>query len=80
VTATAVGTRVRQIRKAAGLSQSELAERAGTSMNGIALLEQGRIRDPHLSTLEQIAQGLGVPFAELFGEDAPKAPARLPAA
>ena len=49
---------VERVRRSAGLSQSELAARAGTSQPAIARLEQGRA-SPTLATLERLAQAAG---------------------
>lgn len=56
---------VRRLRKAAGLTQAELAERAGMRREQITFLETGR-RDPQLKTVEAIAQALALPVANLF--------------
>src|SRR5579859_584046 len=47
-----------------GLSQEELAERAGLSRRGISDLERGQRRSPYPATVRQLAQALG-----LAGED-----------
>ena len=46
-----------QARKAAGLTQAELAERAGLSRMTVQRLEGGNL-DPRLSTLQQLARVL----------------------
>lgn len=51
-------TFVAQVRAKAGLSQRELAERAGTSQPAIARLEGGGT-DPSLSTLQRIIAAAG---------------------
>lgn len=60
-----LGLRIREVRKAKGLSQSELAERASLSLNFIGLVERG-MTSPSLTTLSRIARSLGVPVADLF--------------
>jgi predicted ATPase/DNA-binding XRE family transcriptional regulator len=47
-------------RVAAGLSQEELAERAGLSRRGISDLERGERRSPRLITIRRLAEGLGL--------------------
>lgn len=49
---------IRGARKRAGLSQAELAERAGTSQPAIARYETGRV-EPDLSTLSRLATACG---------------------
>jgi transcriptional regulator with XRE-family HTH domain len=63
-----IGDKVRAIRKAVGISQEEVARRAGVSLNVINRLERDVILDPHYSTLRGIASALGVPVADLVRE------------
>jgi len=65
-----IGDKVRATRKAAGISQEEVARRAGVSLNVINRLERGVILDPHYSTLRGIARALGVPVEDLVREPA----------
>jgi len=46
-------------REEAGLSQRELAERAGVAQSEIARIESGR-REPSIPTLQRILSGAGV--------------------
>ena len=48
-----VSTKIRELRKAAGLSQEELASRAGVGLRFIRELEQGR-RNPSLGKIGQV--------------------------
>jgi transcriptional regulator with XRE-family HTH domain len=52
-----VGT-LAEHRRAAGLSQTEIAARMGTSQSTVARLEAGEV-DPRMSTLERYADALG---------------------
>ena len=66
-----VGMRVRLARVARRLSQAELGERSGVTRVTVGSLERG---DHPASVLAyvKVAKGLGVPLAELLGdEDAP---------
>jgi transcriptional regulator with XRE-family HTH domain len=58
------GSRLRQYRAAAGLSQEELAERAGLSKRGISYLEHGQRRSPHPATVRRLAEALELNDAE----------------
>ena len=66
-----IGERIRIARKRAGLSQEEVARRAGMSLKGMAYIERGHIEDPHYSSLAGIAEALGVSVGELVGEPVP---------
>lgn len=59
------GRAIRALRVTAGLTQEELADRAGLDRSYIGGVERGE-RNPTLSVIEKIAEGLGVTEAELF--------------
>jgi transcriptional regulator with XRE-family HTH domain len=63
-----VGRNAARLRKAAGLTQEQLAERCGLSQQYISKLEKGG-RNPTVVTLYEIAQGLEVSHVELVRED-----------
>lgn len=54
-------------RDKAGLTQEELAERADVSARFISFLETGR-RQPSLSALHALCQGLGIRMRDLVEE------------
>ena len=56
----AFGAMLRRLRRRAGLSQQELAERAGLSLRGIADLERGAWRSPYPATVRRLVQALGL--------------------
>ncbi|HEV2238018.1 MAG TPA: helix-turn-helix domain-containing protein, partial [Ktedonobacterales bacterium] len=58
------GELLRHYRHAAGLTQSELAERAGLSWRGINDLERGVRRQPRRDTSARLAEALGLADAE----------------
>ncbi|MDA8428101.1 MAG: helix-turn-helix transcriptional regulator [Geobacteraceae bacterium] len=60
-----IGDRIRTLRKAAGLSQEILAERAGRHPTFVGDIEMGRV-NASLTTLAQIATGLGITLSELL--------------
>ena len=70
-----IGKRIAQLRKRAGLTQQELGTAAGLHGQTISDLERG-VNTPVLTTLVAIAQGLGVPLAELVDEPESEAAAR----
>jgi predicted ATPase/DNA-binding XRE family transcriptional regulator len=54
------GARLRQFRIAAGLTQEVLAERSGLSVNAVSALERGERRHPYPSTIQALAEALGL--------------------
>jgi transcriptional regulator with XRE-family HTH domain len=70
--------RLKELRKARGLSQTKLAQRADMSPATLNRVERGLV-NPSLRTLERLAEALGVEVRELLDEaDYPKAQAPLP--
>jgi len=60
-----MGTRIRRLRKAKGLSQAALAKSARLTRVYITRLESGR-QDPSLGTINALAKALGVPVTALL--------------
>jgi transcriptional regulator with XRE-family HTH domain len=60
-----IGMRLRQTRKAQGMSQYELAAKAKVSREYIRQLEAGR-SDPTVGMLEKLAKALRVPVTDLL--------------
>src|SRR5688572_15595349 len=54
------GEQLRSYRERIGLTQEELAERAGLSAQGISALERGLRRRPYLPTMRALAEALGL--------------------
>ncbi|HEX4829503.1 MAG TPA: helix-turn-helix domain-containing protein [Trebonia sp.] len=71
-----LGQRVRHLRRARGLTLAELGNRIGCAPSVLSLLENGK-REPRLSMIEQLAQALGVPVAELLKKQPPSRRAQL---
>jgi transcriptional regulator with XRE-family HTH domain len=69
-----IGALVAQARAQAGLTQAQLAERAGTSQPAVARLERGQ-GSPTVATVERLVGAAGF---ELRMDLAPKAVARDP--
>jgi transcriptional regulator with XRE-family HTH domain len=61
----AFGQVLRRIRRERDLSQEALADRAQLARNHVSEIERG-MRDPGLSTIVQLADGLGIGTGELF--------------
>jgi predicted ATPase/DNA-binding XRE family transcriptional regulator len=58
------GALLHRYRVTAGLTQEELAERAGLSVRNLRALERGAPQRPQRATIELLAAALTVPFAE----------------
>jgi transcriptional regulator with XRE-family HTH domain len=63
-----VGARLKAIRKMHGLSQRELAKRAGVTNGTISLIEQNRV-SPSVSSLRKVLSGLPMSLGEFFTND-----------
>ena len=50
---------VQEARRRSGLTQAELARRAGVPQSSVAKIERGR-RDPSLSTLDRLVRAAGL--------------------
>lgn len=64
----ALGHRIAALREDAGLSQDQLAERAGIDRRSIQRYENA-VRAPRVTDLWLIAAALGVPVTELLAEE-----------
>ena len=61
----AVGTRIRLLRKQAGMSLQDLAYRIGMEKSNLSVIENGK-SNPQLLTYVKIASALGVSLSSLF--------------
>lgn len=61
-----IGERVREIRKAKGLSLGQVGLRSGIDRTYISRIESGKVANPSHDTLAKVAQGLGIVVSELF--------------
>lgn len=62
-----IGRRIRQLRKARGLSQTALGEQVGVTFQQVQKYERGTNRIS-TSTLVRMARALSVPLAELLAD------------
>jgi transcriptional regulator with XRE-family HTH domain len=67
------GQRVKKLREQRGLTQRDLADRAGLTRETISNYERGERSDPPLSAITALAKALQVPVAELTAEPEPEA-------
>jgi mannose-6-phosphate isomerase-like protein (cupin superfamily) len=68
-----VGTHLRTVRTMYGLSQRELAKRAGVTNGLISLIEQNRV-SPSVSSLKKVLDGIPMSLAEFFTLDLSASP------
>jgi len=71
-TAACIGARVRELRQDRGLTLKALGRRAELSHPFLSQLERGLAR-PSVSSVERIAEALGVPVAALWAARPPEA-------
>jgi transcriptional regulator with XRE-family HTH domain len=67
-TVATTGEKLRYERRAAGLTQAELAERSGVAQSTIAQIEGGARPNPHPGTLKKLAEALSVETRELLDD------------
>ena len=65
-----VGKRLNAVRKAAGLSQRELAKRAGVTNSTISMIEKNNV-SPSISSLKKVLSGIPMTLIEFFAENEP---------
>lgn len=70
---THIGTRMRDIRKRRGMTQTGLARASRVSVSLIRKLEQGEVQETRLETARKLAHALRVPTTQLVQRDAPTA-------
>ncbi len=63
-----IGDRLRQIRKAKGLSQRQLASRSGVTNGTISMIEQNR-SSPSVGSLKKVLEGIPTTLSEFFAQD-----------
>jgi transcriptional regulator with XRE-family HTH domain len=63
-----VGSHLRAVRMLYGLSQRELAKRAGVTNGTISLIEQNQV-SPSISSLKKVLDGIPMSLAEFFTLD-----------
>lgn len=62
---SALGTRIKELRKQKGLSQFEVAEAAGIDPKSLSRIESG-VFNPAIDTLHGLAVALGVEMQDFF--------------
>lgn len=62
-----LGQRLQAARKAAGLTQQELCQKADLSYSTLAKIERGAIKSPSIFTIQNVAKALNVGLDSLLG-------------
>ena len=79
---TPLGTQLAKLLDEKGMTIREVADRAGLSADGVRNILTGKATSPRATTLQGIADALGVPGARLMlgfaGDEAVPAPVELP--
>ena len=60
--------KLKRYRRGNGLTQHELAQKAGVSQSAVAMIEAGRRPDPHPRTLAKLAEALGITAMDLLDD------------
>lgn len=68
-----IGSKIQQSRKDAGLSQDELAAKAGVARGAIQQIEKG-IGNPTVGTIQSLADAIGVSYLEFLAAKPGRAP------
>lgn len=66
-----LGKRLQEARKAAGLTQQELCQKANLSFSTLTKIERGAIKAPSIFTIQAIAGAIGQGLDELVGQTTP---------
>ena len=67
ISITRNAARLRKARLASGLTQAEVAKKAGINDNHYSLIERG-IKNPSLTTFNSIIKAIGVSSEEILGK------------
>jgi transcriptional regulator with XRE-family HTH domain len=71
-----IGLRIKAARRGRSMTQEQLAEHVGLTVESISNIERGKT-SAKLTTLEAISRKLGVPLSDLVGEDRGGSPRRI---
>lgn len=61
-----IGERLKKARLEKGMTQLQLAEKAGMGVNRYAVIERGEAKNITINTLEDIARALGVKGSDII--------------
>jgi FMN phosphatase YigB (HAD superfamily)/DNA-binding XRE family transcriptional regulator len=72
-----LGSRLQEVRRAAGFTQQSLCQKAGLSYSTLAKIERGAIKAPSIFTIQSIAAALGTTLDKLMDTPIPAQTQRL---
>ncbi len=61
-----IGMKIKRLRKKQGLTQEQLAKKAGLHLVTVGRIESGMRKNPDLLTRKKLAKALGVDITELL--------------
>jgi transcriptional regulator with XRE-family HTH domain len=62
-------TKVKEIRISKNMTVKEVADQANTSTQLIKNIEEGRRKDPQISSIIKVCKGLGISIEELMNNE-----------
>lgn len=57
---------IKELRQKLGMTQTELARKAGIKQGVLSYIESGKTKNPRIDTMQAIAAALGVPVERLM--------------
>ena len=57
---------IKELRQKLGMTQTELARKAGIKQGVLSYIENGKTKNPRIDTMQAIAAALGVPVERLM--------------
>lgn len=61
-----IGEKIRELRRAKGLSQAKIAEKFGMKREYFCKIETGALQDPTILTLKNIKNAMGINWRTMF--------------
>ena len=66
---TAIGQKIKEIRKSKNLSQKQVALEMGIDQAQYSRIESGKV-EPTISSLTKVAEAMGIKLSDFFSDDA----------
>ncbi|MGH9957397.1 MAG: helix-turn-helix domain-containing protein [Pyrinomonadaceae bacterium] len=75
----AIGEKIKNLREESGLTQRQLARKAGVDQGGLSKIERGLKANLTLEMLRRLARALGCSAADLLDDEDKKSPRKTAA-